>query len=222
MNFEKKWVNKLSAYSEQEDLEKLKSWWKNYGTALIMGILLGLAVLVGNKYWQKYKEELRVTASAIYDQLIYDLRRKKHDAVRDRGDRLIEDFASTPYAAKAALILARLSFDAGDNDTAVRRLQWAMEHASDSAVEHTARLRLARLLMDKGMTKEAFSLIDVKDQSGFEAEYQELRGDLLVLEGRKDEARAAYRAAIDALSVGSPYRRILIMKLDDLGPEKNK
>ncbi|GMR03681.1 MAG: YfgM family protein [Gammaproteobacteria bacterium] len=212
----------MSAYSEQEELEKLKSWLKDYGAALIMGILLGLAVLIGNKYWQKYKEERLVTASALYDQLMYDLSKKKHDAVRDRGDRLIEDFASTPYAAKAALILARLSFDAGDNDMTVRRLQWAMEHASDSAVEHTARLRLARLLMDKGMTEEAFSLFNVKDQSGFETEYQELKGDLLALKGRKDEARAAYRAAIDALPGGSSYRRILRMKLDDLGPEESE
>ncbi len=76
--------------------------------------------------------------------------------------------------------------------------------------------------MDKGMTEEAFSLLNAKDQSGFETEYQELKGDLLALKGRKDEARAAYRAAIDALPDGSSYRRILTIKLDDLGPEKSE
>jgi predicted negative regulator of RcsB-dependent stress response len=80
-------------------------------------------------------------------------------------------------------------------------------------------LRLARILLDSGDKEAALALLTVKDRAGFEAEYEELKGDVHVSQGQREAARAAYREALKYLPSESPYAPILKMKLDDLGPE---
>ena len=75
--------------------------------------------------------------------------------------------------------------------------------------------------LDSGNKDAALALLNVKDEGGFESEYEELRGDIYLAKGQRDEARAAYREALKHLTEGSPYARILNMKLDDLGPEQS-
>jgi len=210
----------LTAYDEQEELEKLKAWWKNYGNALIFGVLLGAAVLVGFRYGTQAMEQRRQDASMLYNQLVLDMRSKKTDDARKAGESLINDYSATPYAGMAGLLLARLDFDAGDAKAARAHLQWVIDHAKDSATVNAARLRLARLLVGSGDKDAALALLNAKDQAGFEGEYEELRGDIYAAQGKRDEARTAYSEALKRLPPDSPYIPVLNMKLDDLGPEK--
>ena len=210
----------MSAYADQEELDKLKDWWKNYGPALIAGVLLGAAILVGVRYWTQHKEQSHQAASVIYEQMLQSYRANKRDLVRYSGESLINDYASTPYAGMAALILARIDFDAGDMAAARKRLQWAVENADDVATAHAARLRLARLYLSGGEKDAALALLDVKDQAGFTTEYEELKGDIYAAQGKNQEARVAYGEALKRLPAGSPYAPVLNMKLDDLGPEQ--
>jgi predicted negative regulator of RcsB-dependent stress response len=210
----------VTSYSEQEDLDKLKAWWKNYGNSLIFGVILGVVVLFGFRYWTHQKEQGLVDAAVLYDQMVQSLRTSNLNEAMKTGDTLIQDYASTPYAAMAALLHARVDHEAGDTVSARKNLQWVIDHARDSGAIHSARLRLARLHVNSGEMDAALALANVKDQAGFEAEYQELKGDVLSAQGHRDEARAAYREALKHVPSGSPYLPVLTMKLDDLGPEK--
>lgn len=210
----------MAAYEDQHELEKLKAWWKNYGNSVIFGIALGAAVLVGFRYWTQHTEEQRHAAATLYEQMLQSLNARKPDAAIKLGESIMHDYASTPYAGMAGLLLARLDFEAGDAARAKERLQWVLKNADDAAVQHAARLRLARIHLDSGDRQAAAQLLEVKDRAGFEAEYEELRGDILVAEGRLQDARAAYREALKHLPPESPYAPILNMKLDDLGPEQ--
>jgi predicted negative regulator of RcsB-dependent stress response len=206
-------------YTEQEQVEKLKQWWKTYGNALVLGIALGLAILFGNKYWTDYKQQRAASASALYDQLLEDYRKKAFDDARKTAGKIINEYAATPYAGLAAMMLARADFDAKQNEEVQRQLRWVVDNASDTGARHVARLRLARLLAADGKTDAALALITIKDIAGFESSYEELRGDLLVAKGDKQGAREAYARAIKHLDARSPYLPVLNMKLDDLGPE---
>lgn len=206
-------------YSDQEQVEKLKQWWKTYGNALLLGIALGLAILFGNKYWTDYKHQRAASASALYDQLLEDYRKKAFDDVRKVASKIIDDYASTPYAGLAAMVLARVDFDAKQSEKVKQQLRWAVDHASDIGARHVARLRLARVLAADGEIDAALALIAIKDIAGFESDYEELRGDLLAAKGDKQGAREAYGRAIKHLDATSSYLPVLNMKLDDLGPE---
>ena len=210
----------MTAYEEQEDLDRLKTWWKTYGNSAIFGILLGVAILVGFRYWTQNKELKLHTAAGLYERMFQDVYAKKSGDARKSGELLINEYSSTPYAGMAGLMLARLDFEAGDAAKARERLQWVMEHADDAVVKHAARMRLARIHLGNGDKEAALALLNVKDRAGFETEYEELKGDILVAQGQRDGARTAYREALKHLPAGSPYTPILNMKLDDLGPEK--
>jgi predicted negative regulator of RcsB-dependent stress response len=210
----------LTAYAEQEELEKLKAWWKEYGTALIVGVLLGVAVLIGVRFWTQHREESRQAASVLYDQLLQDWHAKQIDTARRSGESLLNDYSATPYAGMAALMLARMDFDAGDMTAARQHLQWVLDHGKDAATVNAARLRLARLLLNSGDKDAALALLNVPDAVGFVAEYEELKGDIFTAQGKRDQARLSYREALKHLPAGSAYAPILNMKLDDLGPEQ--
>jgi predicted negative regulator of RcsB-dependent stress response len=209
-------------YSDDQELEQLKTWWKTYGNALLLGIALGLSILMGNKYWSQHKQERAEAASAIYDGLVDNYREKAFDKLREASESLKGDYAATPYAGLAAMISARVNLVEGKIDDARRELQWTLDNATDDGTKHAARLRLARIVADANEVDAALSLLDVSDIAGFELDYHELRGDLTVLKGDKQAAREAYRMALKELDEFSSYKSTLSMKLDALGPEANE
>lgn len=209
----------MDTYNQQDELDKLKDWWKNYGNALIVGVLIGIALLFGGKYWSQHQERQRQMASAIYEGVQQAFRDKNLDKTRVGGAQLARDHAPTPYAGMAALLLARQHLEAGDRAQARQQLEWAVANATHAPSRHAARLRLARLLADGGDTAGALALTEVKDMAGFDAEYLELRGDLLVMMGHRNEARSAYREAIKGAREATSYNAVLRLKLEDLGPD---
>jgi predicted negative regulator of RcsB-dependent stress response len=207
----------LDTHNADEELEKLKSWWTSYGNSVITGIVLGVALLGGITYWKHYKSELATQASMLYDTLVSSARQNNVVVMNDAATRLVSDYSATPYAGKAALILAKQSYDTKDVEGARKHLQWALDHATETATRQVAGLRLARILMEQGALDQALKLANVSDMGGFVSEYQELRGDILLAQGNKTEARNAYTQALAGLVKGSAYERVLKMKRDDLG-----
>lgn len=210
----------MADYSDQEQAEKLAAWWKQYGMSVIVGVAVGLALLLGYRYWTQYREQQRVEASALYEQLLVQQRAKSGEAAAT-AKALMENYAETPYAGLAALHQARVRYEAGDRAAARASLEWALAHGR-GATAHAARLRLARLRLEAGELDAAEALLQIKRMDGFDAEYHELRGDLLRARQRPAEALAAYREAIRATPPESAHLRTLTMKLDDLGLEDSR
>ncbi len=207
----------MEAYDSDDQLERLKAWWNKYGNALILGVAFGMVALVGTSYWLRHRTLRSDAASSIYNAMLQELAQKNTTAATEDGQLIISRYSATPYAGDAALVLARLSLDSGDMKGARGHLRWAMSHATTSGVRNAARLRLARILMQSGDLSAALVLADSKERDGFASDYDELRGDIFVAQGQKSEARQAYTAALAELSPASPYVRVLVMKLDDLG-----
>lgn len=210
----------MEDYNPDDQLANLKAWWKQYGNALIIGILIGLVLLVGGNYWKQYKIKRAEAASQLYENLLADWQQGKFEAVSTAAAKLMQDYAATPYAGKSALLMARQRFDAKDIAGTRTHLEWAMQNASETQVQHSARLRLARLFLDQGDTAAALALANIQDTDGFVSEYAELRGDVLLAQGDRDGARRAYQLAIEKVTPSSSYLQMLTMKRDNLGPEK--
>lgn len=208
--------------AEDDELTKLKDWWKQNGIAFVTGIVIALGIVIGKYYWDDYVRKRSETASALYETMMVQRQAGNAEAAQAAGARLMEQFDSTPYAARAALFLAGLSFDRGDLASADSQLRRAMELAHDSATGHAARLRLARVLQEQGKPDAALALLAGVEPDGFASHYHETRGDLLVALGRADEARAEYDQALEALPAGAPYAAVLQMKRDDLGQAEAK
>ena len=56
--------------TEEQQIEAFKKWWKENGSSIITGLLLGLAILFGARSWFAYQERSAENASDIYTSLM--------------------------------------------------------------------------------------------------------------------------------------------------------
>ncbi|MDH5633824.1 MAG: tetratricopeptide repeat protein [Gammaproteobacteria bacterium] len=205
-------------HTEEEQVEALKRWWKNYGPSIVVGVVLGGSLIAGNKWWQSHKLEQAESGSAVYAQVLRAYESRDINRARDLAADLVSKHSGSAYSDLANLLLARIAFDAGEKDKAAGHLEAAMNSTYDNGVKNAARLRLARVLEAGGDTDKALAVIaDATGISGFEADYAELRGDLMLSRGDRGAARAAYTEAVKHASSNPEYMRIVKMKLANLG-----
>ena len=209
----------MAAYDleEQEQLDELKTWWKMYGN-LVTGVVVAASIgVIGWQGWNWYQRGQAAQAAAIYSVLEQAVAARDAQRVKSAAGELAEKFGSTSYATLGALLAARQSFDAGDLKTAKAQLGWAAEHAKDE-LKDLARLRLAAVLLDEQAFDEALKQLEATPAPAFAVRYLELKGDVLVAQGKKADARTAYKAALDKDQGGErPGRELLRQKLDNLG-----
>lgn len=203
--------------SEKEQVEALKKWWKDNGTSIVSGLLIGLAVLLGGKAWFGFKETRANNASNLYAQMMNALDAGREEEARSHANEIIGGFSDTAYAPLTALALARSAMQNGELDAAQAQLQWALEHAGSDPVKHTARLRLIRLLIEKGDNAGALAQLEaVGDAGAYAYQYDELRGDLALSQGQKQQAALAYQHALERMPAGSPETMFIRLKYENL------
>jgi predicted negative regulator of RcsB-dependent stress response len=103
-----------SYHSDDEQVETLKRWWNENGRSIIVGVIMGLGVLLGWRSWSTYQENKAAAASSYYAALRTAVERNDIQAIKTRASALESSFASTPYAALAALALAKVQAQTGD------------------------------------------------------------------------------------------------------------
>jgi predicted negative regulator of RcsB-dependent stress response len=205
---------------EQEQLEELKAWWKDYGRLVILGVTVAALAVAGFQGWRYYRHSQSVAAAALYEQLEQAGRAGDRKKVAAIATEITAKYAATPYAAFAALSAARMSFEGRDLAEAKARLTWVIEHARVEELRDIARLRLAGVLLDEKSFEQALQLLETKPGEAMTGLYADLRGDILAAQGKSADARDAYQLALDRSEAGSPYRATLQLKLDSLGEPK--
>jgi len=205
---------------EQEQLDELKAWWKQYGK-LVMLVAVAFALTVAAvQGWRYYRHSRAVEAGELFGQLERAEREGNPKKAAEIARHLREQYRATPYAALAALAAARASFDRGDLADAKAQLQWVSEHAREEEMKDVARLRLAAVLLDEKNYAEALELVETRPVESLTGLYADLKGDILLAQGKVADARSAYQLALDKSDAGSPYRATLQLKLDSLGEAK--
>ena len=205
---------------EQEQLDELKDWWKEYGNLVILGAVAIALAIAAFQGWRYYRHSQSLAAVVLYEQLEQADRAADRKKVREIAAQIVAKYGSTPYGAFAALSAARASSGSGDLADAKSQLTWVLENARQDEIKDIARLRLAGVLLDEKNYAEALKLVDAKPAESMTALYADLKGDILLAQGKGAEARAAYQLALDKSEAGSPYRTTLQLKLDSLGEAK--
>ncbi|HEY5762023.1 MAG TPA: tetratricopeptide repeat protein [Rhodocyclaceae bacterium] len=209
---------------EQEQLDSLKAWWRQYGD-WITGVLLVVSLsFAGYQGWNWYQRNQSAEASALFASLQQAANLEEDQRVRAAAGELLEKYSSTRYAEMGAMISARVAFEAGDRKTAQAQLQWVVDHA-DSELRDLARLRLTAVLLEDGNVDAALATVAKPDQASFAPRFAEVRGDILLVQGKRAEARTAYEAALAAMPTETDasaqrYRELLKQKRDALAAVK--
>jgi len=205
---------------EQEKLDAVKAWWKQYGN-LVVGVVLACSLTVTAVYgWRYYRHQQALAAVTLYGQLEQAERTNDSKKVRNIAAQITDKYAATPYAALAALAAARAAFTDGDLAAAKTQLQWVIEHAKEDEMRDVARLRLAGILLDEKNYAEALKLVEIKPVESFAGLYADMKGDILAAQGKVAEARSAYQQALEKSASQTAYRQLVELKLDALGDAK--
>ncbi len=207
-----------SNHSDADQVEALKEWWKENGRSVIAGVVIGLGSLFGWKGWNVYQQSQAQQASSYYSTLQQALVANDTSKVASATDTLRDTYASTPYAAMAALAQAKLTAEQGDLKASTMHLEWVLENTQQQSVRDIARIRLARLMHATKDYDQALILLDEDVSPSYASLVSEIRGDTLAAKGQIEEARAAYdQALIDAQG----DTEFLRMKRDELASSES-
>jgi predicted negative regulator of RcsB-dependent stress response len=202
---------------EQDQLDELKAWWARWGntvaTVLVIACLAAAAVQ-GWRWWTAKKAE---EAAVLFNAVTMAARANDVAKAKDAAAQLIDKYSGSGYSPRAAFIVAKLQFDAGDTAASRVQLQWVVDHADEQELKEIARYRLAELMLNDKQYDDALKMLDAKYSPPFAGLYADLRGDALAAAGRKADARAAYQEALTRFDAKSPYRNYVQVKLDSLG-----
>lgn len=201
---------------EEEKLETLKAWWNRYGVVIVIVLAVMVATIGGSKVWDYYQRQQAQQAADLYALLKQVQAGGDLVKITDAAHLLTEGYGSSGYAARAALIVAKASVDAGDMKRAKDHLQWILDNAKEPEIIDLARLRLAGILVDEKNYAAALQQLNAKHNDAFKGLYADLKGDVLLATGKVEEARLSYEAAIEALSPMGNYHNIVQMKVDAL------
>jgi predicted negative regulator of RcsB-dependent stress response len=203
---------------EQEQLEQVKAFWKRWGNLITWIITAALAAFAAWQGWNWYQRDQAAKAAAMYEEFDRAIAAQDLDKAAVAAGDLKARFGSTAYATQAGLQVAKLQLDKGKADDARQSLTWVAEQGADGGpYRDLARLRLAGLQIDAKAFDDAAKTLDGVKAPEFAGLAADRRGDLLLLQDKRDAAKAEYQKALAALDKTQDYRRIVEAKLATLG-----
>jgi predicted negative regulator of RcsB-dependent stress response len=198
--------------SDNEQIQIIKDWWKQYGNSILLGIVIFAVINFGWRYWQQYQHQYIERASITYAQMSRASEQQKDDEVKLYAERLIQNYNKSPYAGLAALKLAKIAVQKHDLKLAREQLQFVITKSSNNALRQIARIRAARILLSEKQPQAALDLLATIDNGAYLTEVNEISGDALSILGKVAEAKQAYQNAKDT-ETGETKSPLLKLKM---------
>jgi len=212
--------------TEEEQVESIKKWWAENSRAIFFGVGLSLFTIFGFQSWKEQQRATAIEASDLYQQLAQSMKDSKFDAALLLANEIDASYGDTAYAALAGMQKAKAQVESGDRKGAVSTLEKVAAEDGNSSIRHVARLRAFRIRVGDGEMKAVIADIDsvIAEDAGinpgeFIGQYEALKGDAYRLLGNVEKARHGYIAALRNATLD---RRLIQLKLDDLGPPPAK
>lgn len=195
--------------TEEQQVEAIKRFWKEHGTAIIVGALVGIGGLWGWRTYSDSQNEAKEMASVSYQDVV---ERYGEDDTLEALDTFVSQNSDSGYASIAGLLAAKQAVENGDFEAAATQLETVVASSENAALKALASLRLARVQIEMNQLETALSTLGNVVDPAFEAQLSELKGDIYVRQAKFDDARLAYSSAIES----DANNRLLQMKLDNL------
>jgi predicted negative regulator of RcsB-dependent stress response len=202
---------------EQEQLDELKHFWKQYGNAITWFLIVVMGAYSGWNAFQYWERQQSTKASALFDEVERQAVAGDAAKLERSWNDMKERFPRTTFAAQSALLAAKVFQQTGKNEAAQSALSWASDNASDEASAQLARIRLANLMVQQKSYDDALKTLSKPFQPAFAGLAADVQGDILILQNKPAEAVKAYSSAWTQLADNAEYRRLVAAKLNALG-----
>lgn len=203
--------------SEKEQIEEIRAWWKENGTYVIAGLVIGIGGILGFNQWKSSQLNTQLEASALYESLVDEVADNRLEPARAIAAEINSNYAQTVYADQAQLAMARIFMDQGRDQDAASALQALLSDGSHNEIQLVGRLRLAKILLYQNKPEDVVALLDGQEGSAFAPRYNEVIGDAYFELRRYPQAEAAYQAAMaDPQATQILDTALVQMKINDL------
>lgn len=202
---------------QQEQLDQVKHFWKQYGnlvTWVLVLVLGAYAAWTGYLYWQQQRA---TGAGNLYEELDRAASSGNAEKTALAFTDLKNKYAGTTFTEQGALLAAKVAMENQKADQGKASLQWLVDNGKNASLVAIARLRLAGIQMDAKQFDEAQKTLSGEMPAEFAPLIQDRRGDILLAQGKKEDAAKAYLEAWKGLDAGVDYRRFVEGKLTALG-----
>ena len=212
----------MSTYDleEQERIAALKDWWEQWGNWVVAGLVATLMGVFGVYGYRYYQNQQTIQAEILFKSVKKTAEEvtasKEVKKLSEATNTLVEKFPGTFQATEAQLMAAKANFDAADFATAKTHLQWVVDNGRDT-YRATARLRLATVMLETKDYDAALKVLENVKDDAFQSIAADLKGDIFAVQGKRDEARAAYQIAVDKADTRSALKAASQTKLDAFG-----
>ena len=199
--------------AEDEDLVRAKAWWKENGTSIIAGIVIGTIIVVGYNYWKTYKENHALQVAELYEN--YSSAPENTEGL----DALLQADSNAVYAQLARMKAAKQALDTEQFEQAEKLLGEVLTASDDQGLRAVAALRLALVYLAQNKPAEAISLLDKQTDLTLplmQARISELKADAYLQQGDIRKARELYQSSVDLLSEAGQAANLVQLKLDNL------
>lgn len=213
----------MTAMTDDEQKEQLKSFGKRYGSPIVTGVLLALAGFFG---WQWYQKNNDVTSSNLtvqYQNLLNQSALAANDEasykkVSTDANKLVAEHPDSVQAIQSQLLLAKLAFDKKDYVTASKILTQAKtSKIKDEGLSAIVSLHLAYSQTAQNQLDAALKTLDDIKVEAFIPSVSEAKGDIFVAQNKTEDAKKSYQQAWDILVKREQPRELLQIKLANLG-----
>ena len=202
---------------QQEQLDQFKHFWKQYGNLITWGLVLILGAYAAWMGYQRWQDSRAKDASGLYEALDQAAQAGNTDKVAQVFNDLKDKASGTTFAEQGALMAARAASERQKADQAKAALQWLVENGKNENLVAVGRLRLAGMQLDAKQYDQALKTLGGDMPEEFAALVHDRRGDVLMAQGKKDEAIKAYQSAWKGMGADVEYRRFIDGKLTALG-----
>ncbi len=200
---------------EQEKLDALRAWWDRYGTLVAVLVFLVVLAIVGWRGWQWYQGHQAAQAMGYFEALQSAAQQEGDDSVariQAASETLRDSFPESGYTSRGILVASTALIERGKLAEAADQLQWLVQNGEDAALVAVARLRLAGVMLEQKQFDQALAQLTDAPPS-FEGLYADRRGDVLMAQGKIEEARAEWQRALEAFG-SDPLAQIVQLKID--------
>lgn len=205
--------------TEQEQIELLKGWIKQYSLVILAAVLVAVISITGWRYWQQRQMKILSHASSVYDEML--VKRAQHDSAATliQARKLFKHYDNTVYGSMAAFVLARDAVLKKDYLEAEKRLSWVVDHSHVDSFRQIARIRLARVYIAEQKPEDAINALKKVNDKHFSGFINETRGDAYFAANNLAKARESYQQALKDMPNAEVMRPLLQMKYDNLNTE---
>jgi len=202
--------------TDEQQVERLRKWWKEYGWATTLGVVIAIVIVVGWQMFRRHELAKAQQASLVYATMMSADYAQQTDVASQAADILKKKFSGTSYADLANLWSAQNAVSKQQYPAAIQSLEAVRLHGHMTTLRQIAAIREAQIDLQLKKPAQAITRLSTVYDKAYQPQIDEVIGDAYLMQTKTEAARTAYENALAGFTKLHLSSSLLEMKLANL------